>query len=133
MSSLSRHWLGTTILIGMVYCAIGVLFALPSNQVRLWRPLAWVASVVIYAVHIGYEHFRRGSSSPATAWHTALAVAIGAFGLAVAANVHEVFFTSSYRRALALALVLWPVLIGLPAFVVALVMAYGLGLTRRLS
>ena len=132
MSAPGRHsWFGTTVLIGVLYSVIGIVFALPSSQVRVWRLAAWVVSAALFAAHIGYEHFRRGNSPPVTALHTALAVAVGAFGLAVAANVHEVWVASSYRRSLALALVAWPVLTGLPAFVVALVTAYGLALTRR--
>jgi len=128
-----QFWFGSAILIGVLYSVVGIVFALPSNQVRMWRLAAWLISVALYAVHIGYEHFRLRNSPPATALHTALAVAIGAFGLAVAANLHEVFFAPSYRRRLAVALVVWPVLTALPAFVVALVTAYGLTLVRRRS
>ena len=88
-------------------------------------------SAAVYAFHIGYEHFRVGNSPRVTALHTALAVAVGAFGLAAAANFHEVWAASSYRRSLALALVAWPVPTALPAFIVALVTGCGLALTRR--
>ena len=126
-----QSWFGTAILAGVLYSVIGIVFALPVNQVRLWRLAAWVISAAVYAAHIGYEHFRMGNSPRATALHAALAVAIGAFGLAVAANVHELWVASSYRLSLALALVAWPALIALPAFVVALVTAFGLALTLR--
>lgn len=128
-----QFWFGTAILIGVLYSVVGIVFALPTNQVRMWRLAAWAISAVLYAVHIGYEHFRLRNSPPATALHAALAVAVGAFGLAVAANVHEVWVAPSYRRGLAIALVAWPVLTALPAFIVALVTAYGLTLTRRRS
>jgi hypothetical protein len=97
----------------------------------MWRLAAWGVSAVVYAAHIGYEQFRMDSSPRATALHTAVAVAIGAFGLAVAANVHEVWVASSYRRSLAVALVAWPALVAVPAFVVALVAAVVLARTRR--
>jgi len=128
-----QSWFGTAILVGVLYCVVGIVFALPSHQVRMWRLAAWLLSAALYAAHIGYEHFRLGTSPRATALHAALAVAVGAFGLAVAANFHEVWVAPSYRRSLALALVAWPVLTGLPAFAVALVTAYGLALTRRRS
>jgi hypothetical protein len=128
-----QSWFGTAILIGVLYCVVGIVFALPSNQVRMWRLAAWLLSAALYAAHIGYETFRQGTPPRATALRAALAVAVGAFGLAVAANFHEVWVAPSYRRSLALALVAWPVLTGLPAFVVALVTAYGLALTRRRS
>ena len=125
-----KSWFIWAVLIGVLYSVIGIVLALPSSQVRMWRLAAWAMSAALYAVHIGYEHFRLRNSPPATALHTALAVAIGAFGLAAAANLHEVFFAPSYRRRLALALVAWPILTSLPAFIVALVSAYGLALTR---
>src|SRR5918911_4368632 len=109
MNALGRQaWLGTAILIGVLYCVIGVVFALPSNQVRVWRLAAWVVSAAVYAVHIGYEQFRLGNSPRATALHAALAVAVGAFLLAVAATVHAGTVPSHapYRRYL-LALVVW--------------------------
>ena len=95
--------------------------------------MAWLMSAVVYAVHIGYEQFRLDNSPLATALHAALAVAVGAFGLAVAANIHEVWATPGYRPSLALALVAWPVLVALPAFIFALVAAYVLALARRQS
>jgi hypothetical protein len=118
------------VLIGVLYSVIGILFALPANQVRVWRPAAWVVSAAVYAAHIGYEQLRLGTSPRATAFHTALAAAVGAFGLAVAANVHELRVMPSYRPLLAVALVAWPALTAVPAFVVALVMAAALARIR---
>lgn len=134
MTKLSRQsWLGTAILIGLLYGVIGILFALPSNQARIWRLAAWVASAAVYAAHIGYEQFRLRNSTRATALHTALAVAIGALGLAVAANIHEVSVASSYRRSLAFALVAWPILTAVPAFIVALVVTAVIVRMRRIA
>ena len=132
MSTLGRQsWFGTAILIGILYSVVGIVFALPSNQVRLWRLAAWMVSAAVYAAHIAYEQFRLGSSPRATASHTALAVALGAFGLAVAANFHELWAASSYRRSLALALVAWPALTAVPAFAVTLVVAAALARRGR--
>ena len=97
----------------------------------MWRLAAWMISAVVLAVHIAYEYFRLNSSPLITALHTAVAVAIGAFGLAVVANVHELAAGSTYRYLLALALVAWPLLTGVPAFVVALISTYALALIRR--
>ena len=124
MSTLDQQsWFRTATLIGVFYCAIGIVFALPSSHVRLWRLTAWLVSAAVFAAHIRYEHYRVGNSSRATAAHAALAAAIGAFGLAVAANIHELWVASGYRRSIVLALVTWPVLTAVPAFVVALVAA----------
>jgi hypothetical protein len=56
--------------------------------------------------------------------HVAMAVAIGAFLLAVGATVHAAMVSSHapYWR-FALALILWPIITAAPAFVVALVLA----------
>jgi hypothetical protein len=116
-----KPWLRAVILVGVVYFVVGFVFSLPSNYVRWWRLAAWAVSGAVYAAHIGYEHFRLNNSSRATALHAAMAVAIGAFLLAVAATVHAVMVASHapYWRFL-LALVLWPIFTALPAFLVAL-------------
>ena len=57
-----------------------------------------------------------------TARHVALAVALGAFGLALSATIHSLLVASTgqQRRLVRLALVIWPIITGLPAFLVAL-------------
>jgi hypothetical protein len=55
--------------------------------------------------------------------HVAFAVALGAFGLAVGANIHSlsVGSTNLHRQLLLLSLGIWPVITALPAFLVAFV------------
>jgi hypothetical protein len=79
-------------------------------------------SAVVFATHIRYEHFRLGASPRAIALHSAAAVALGAFLLAAAATVHAATAAlhAPYWQFL-LALVLWPTITALPAFLVALV------------
>jgi hypothetical protein len=134
-------WLRTAIVVGLAYSVIGIGFGLlagwsASNQMRItWRMSAWVASAIAFAVHIGYEHFRLENAPLKVASHASAAVALGAFGLAVWANAHAQL-TSSRSRPLAfylLALVAWPALTAIPAFVVALLAAGGLALRRRSS
>ena len=129
-------WFGTTLLVGILYSVIGIVFALPSNQVGVWRPAAWAASAVVFAAHIAYEKFKLSNSSGATAFHVAVAVGIGGLGLAVAATVHSLFVPPSYPRSrFLLALVLWPLITALPAFLVALIVTTLLAHlpTRRLD
>ena len=115
----SRRWLGAVLLVAA------------SNQMReMWRFAAFVVSGVAFAAHIAYEHFRLRTSPAVTAWHTSLAAALGGFALAVAANVHEHFTASSHRGLLIAALVIWPALTGVPAFLVAWGAAAGLSLRR---
>ena len=131
------HWLRAAILVGAVYLAVGLTFsALASaaeshRMVVLWRLAAWVISAAAFGAHIWHEHFRLRNSPRITAWHASAAVALGAFGLAVAARIHAHVTATGNPRLLTLALVAWPVLCGLPAFVVAFAAAAGLASTRR--
>jgi hypothetical protein len=119
-----KSWIRAALLIGVVYFLIGRGFALPADHQHLWRLAAWLASAAVAAAHIGYEHFRLNNSPRATALHAAMAVALGAFLLAVAATVHSMMVPSHapYWQYL-LALVLWPIFTALPAFLVALAVA----------
>jgi hypothetical protein len=120
---LSRRqaWVRAALLVGVVYLVIGRLFALPTDHVRVWRLAAWVVSGAAYAAHIGYEHFRLRNSPRVTALHVALAVVIGAIGLVVAGMMYSLSTTSVIRPAWLLALVIWPAVTAVPAFLVALV------------
>lgn len=127
-----RSWVLAMILVAVAYAVMGVVFAAlaDANHVRLWRLAAWVGSAVVYAAHIGYEHHQLGSSPRSTALHVAGAAALGAFGLALAANVHALWAASANQYLLAFALVLWPIMTAVPAFVVALAAAAGLARWR---
>ena len=118
-----QPWIRAALLVGVVYFVIGRVFAVPSANLRLWRLAAWMLSALAYAAHIWYEHFRLRNSTRSTASHVALAVAIGAIGLALAGMMHSVSTTSAIRPAWLLALVLWPAVTAVPAFLVALVAA----------
>jgi hypothetical protein len=115
-------WLRVAVLLGIVYAVVGILFARPTTHVQAWRLSAWVVSAIGYAAHIAYERFRLQNSPGSAALHVAFAVAIGAFGLAVGANIHSLFAGSSdqQRQLLLLALGIWPLITAIPAFLVAL-------------
>src|ERR1043166_2283155 len=124
-------WIDHAILIGIVYAVIGVFFAVPSTHVQAWRYAAWITSAIVYATHICFEYFRQRNSAKSTALHVAIAVAIGGLGLALGAIFHSLFASPNYSRwRFGLALMLWPILTGLPAFVVALVITLLLNLFR---
>jgi hypothetical protein len=132
-----KPWIRAVIIIGIIYLVVGVVFAALANpsvsdHTRVMRLAAWVASAAVYAAHIGYERFRLGASTPVIALHAAMAVALGAFMLAVAAAVHSATVASHapYWRYL-LALALWPIVTSLPAFLVALVVGAVLGRLPR--
>jgi len=131
-----QRWLRPVLLAGAVYLVAGIGFGAlagraSSHQVLVaWRLAAWLISAAAFAAHIGYEHFRLRASPLATARHVAAAAALGAFALAVAANVHALRAAPSYNRLLAVALVVWPAMTAAPAFLVALAAAAGLARAR---
>ena len=116
-----QPWIRAALLVGAGYLVIGKVFSLPTDHVQAWRLAAWAASGVAYAAHIRYEHFTLGNSPRLSALHVAVGVAIGAFALAVAGMIHSLTTTSTIRPAWLLALVLWPILTGVPAFLGAFV------------
>jgi hypothetical protein len=127
------------LLIGAVYFVFGVAFAAfarwsaSSSLHETWNRLGFLASAIAFALHIVYERFRLRTSALVTASHVAMAVALGAFALALSANIHGYRVGSSNQRLLAVALLGWPAITALPAFVVALITAAGLGLRRGRS
>ena len=124
---------GRVALVGIVYFLIGYGSALldPSVPDRLrfpWRLMAWVLSAVTFAAHIGHEHFRLRTAAVKTASRVAAAVAVGALLLALGATAHAFLIRPGapiWRYFLAL--ILWPLITAVPAFVVAFVAATLLG------
>ena len=115
-------------LVAVAYLVIGIVFGALAksadvHHVRLWRLAAWVASAAVAAAQIGYEHYRLRSSPGPTARHAGGAVALGAFGLAVAANIHSLLAATPGKHSPLLALIAWPVITALPAFLAARVAA----------
>ncbi len=140
MKDASGHkaWIVRVILVGLVYLVIGLIFGVFTNSsssdrfhVVIWRLAAWAISGAVYAAHIAYEHFWLANSPRRTSLYAAAAAAVGAFDLAAAANVHGLWVGSSHQRLLMFALIAWPVLAGIPAFVIALLVSGGLSLIGR--
>ena len=134
MGEASRQsWGRAAVILGVGYALVGIVFAVPATHVQAWRMAAWMVSAVGYAAHIAYERFRLQNPPASAALHIALAVALGAFGLAVGANIHALSAGTSnqHRQLLLLALGIWPVITALPAFLVAL--ATNLVLARALG
>ncbi|HEU4995196.1 MAG TPA: hypothetical protein VFT29_10250 [Gemmatimonadaceae bacterium] len=128
----ARHssWIPAALLAGLVYVVIGRAFPVPAGSERLWRLLAWLASLVVFGVHFGYERLERRAPLT-TALHSAVGVAIGGFGLAAYAAVRELMSTSAFRPIWIFALVAWPAITGVPAFLVAFVVATALERVQR--
>jgi hypothetical protein len=116
-----QSWVPSAVFLGIGYALVGIVFAVPATHVQAWRLAAWVVSAIGYVAHITYERFRLQNSPGSAALHVGLGVALGAFGLAVGANIHSVSAGSTqHRHLLLLSLAIWPVITALPAFFVAL-------------
>ena len=126
---MQRHRLALTAGYGVAYLLIGLVFGelarrAGSIQTRnRWRAAAYLVSAIVFAINIGYESHTRRNTSRSTAFSAAWGVAVGAFLLAAAANVHTLFVGEPYRPRLAISLLAWPLLTAIPAFLVALLAA----------
>jgi hypothetical protein len=127
----TRTWLRTAILAGLGYFLVGRLFAVPGEHAQAWRLAAWVVSFLIYTTHFRLERARPGSSPRVVALHVATAVAIGAFALALALMMRSVAAQGSLTPRWLAALVLFPAVTAVPAFLVALVTAVALARRGR--
>jgi hypothetical protein len=117
-----QSWIRAALLLGISYSLIGIAAAAPATHGHAWRLGAWITSAIGYASHIAYERFRLQNAPLSAATHVAFAVALGAFGVAVGANIHSLSIasTSQHRQLLHLSLAIWPVVTALPAFLIAL-------------
>jgi hypothetical protein len=132
-----KRWLLPALVIGVLYFLIGAgfsAFARWDGSIathETWNRLAFLVSGIVFLIHLGHEHFRLRHSPRITATHVAIAVAIGAFGLALMANTNDLSSPSGYRPRMLVALPTWPLLTGVPAFIVALIVTAGLTLGRK--
>jgi hypothetical protein len=118
------RWFTVAIVTGVVYASIGVGSApLRTPSVFFWRFAAWVVSAIVYGSHIGYEHFWLGNPPRSAAVHVGFGAAIGAFGLATAATVRSLLTGTGNLHLLRLALIVWPVITAVPAFLIALILS----------
>ena len=138
MNNQKRQELRAVLLTGAIYCTIGITFsafaARSSHRMAVaWNVASFAVSLVVFAIHIGYDYFGIGNRPLIVAWHASTAVALGSFLLAVSANINSLRVANARHGLLAIALVVWPLMVGIPAFVVALIAAGGLHFFRRAS
>jgi hypothetical protein len=113
----------------LLYFVVGISFALIANSSvsiiirNIWRWAAFLVSGIIFLLSIAYEHYRLYNPFLLTAIHVSLGVALGAFGLAAAANFQALWTSSENHSSIALALILWPILTAIPSFLVAFAIA----------
>jgi hypothetical protein len=136
---MTRRTIWLIVAAGVVYLAAGLVFGAlagqaASTQTRVaWRWAAWLVSAIVFGAHILYERISLRSPSRVAALHVASAAALGAFGLAAAANIHALN-TPTHRPAplLLASLAIWPLITAIPAFIVAWVAAVLLARMRRI-
>jgi hypothetical protein len=126
------------VFLGVVYSIAGIVSGALAGQaashqaVIAWRWAAWLVSAIAFGAHIIYEQVRLRTSPKITALHVSSAAGLGAFGLAIAANVHaQIVSPQQHSLILVLSLAIWPAMTALPAFVVALVSAILFARVRR--
>jgi hypothetical protein len=133
------HWVRVAIWLALVYVGVGLFFGqlafrATSEESRIaYRRAAWVVSAAAFAGHVAYERSRRSAAPSAAALRAASAAAMGACGLAVAALVRALSTGTGRPGMLALALVAWPLLTAVPAFLVALALGSVLPIRWRVG
>jgi hypothetical protein len=121
-----RHWLVTALLFGLFYVAVGLVSselsaAASSRQLGfVWRFGAYVVSAIAFAIHLRYEYFTARSAPATAALHAATGVALGALFLATAALIRAQIVGGPNPVGHVIALVAWPAITAIPAFIVGL-------------
>ncbi len=117
-----ERWIPAAALVAAGYALVGIAFAefarisAGSEMRQFWRLSAWVVSFALLGAHLAHEAAGRRREPRRAAFHVAVGVALGAFGLAAWINLHA-RIVSGHRSPLApLALVVFPVVTGIPAF-----------------
>ena len=117
----------SSLLAGLAYVAIGRFFPNPATDPFWWRLGAWALSAIILATQLVYEH-RQGRLPPDTGRRVASGAAIGGFGLALSAMLFAWHRSGGIGKTWPIALVVWPLFLAVPSFIVAYV---GATLLRR--
>ncbi|MDE3152034.1 MAG: hypothetical protein KGL93_07275 [Gemmatimonadota bacterium] len=107
------------VIVGMGTATLARAASSPAG-VKAWRLAAWLFSLAVFGIHLAIER-GRGGRRLSVAIHVACAVALGACALAALGPVRGHWGEPHFLKLTALSLVAWPILTGVPAFAVALV------------
>lgn len=123
----------TVIVAGVAYVLIGIGTPILARMtapsaVTAWRLAAWVLSIAVFCVQLVVERGRH-PGRVTVGVRVAGAVALGAFGLAALGPMRSHWGDPHVLTLALLSLVAWPILAGVPAFVVALMLGYVLDRT----
>jgi hypothetical protein len=138
MGEVERHrWFLIALLVALIYTGTSVgtaalAGAAASHTMQIfWRWSAFGIAGVVFLAHVAFERFALRSGTRTIAWHAAIAAALGGLGLALAAIVHELASATAFRPRLLVALVAWPLLVAVPAFLFALAIGAALDAWRK--
>ena len=126
----------TVLLAGAAYVLVGTTTAMLAGRasspvaVKGWRTVAWLLSLAVFGIHVAYVR-GRGDRRLSVALQVALGVAVGALGLAALGPVRTHWADASRLKLVALSLLLWPLLTGIPAFVATLLAGFILDRVAR--
>ena len=126
-----KPWLRAALLAAAVYFLIcGLALAELAGRAATaearftWRMASWVIGALTITAHIAWEQFRLRSRPLTAAFHTSLGVALGTSALAAAALVRALVTATGKPALLALAIVLWPLISGVPTFLATLAASF---------
>jgi Na+/H+ antiporter NhaC len=107
------------VVIGMGTATLAAHAASPTGVTR-WRLAAFLLSFVVFGIHFLVER-KRHRHRRTSAMTLALGVALGALGVAAFGPMRAHWADPSRLKLVMLSLIAWPILTGVPAFVVALI------------
>jgi hypothetical protein len=113
----------SAVLAGLMYVLIGRFFPNPPTNNFWWRIGAWILSAIVFFTHVLYVHYRARVSAARVGLSAAIGCAIGGFGLAAWAMAFNATRGTPRAATWGLALVLWPLILAVPGFIVAWVSA----------
>lgn len=123
-----KPWLRAALLAAAVYFLVsGLALAEIAGRATTeparfaWRMTSWVIGALTITAHIAYEQLRLGSRPMVAALHVSLGVAIGMALLAASALIRALATHTGRPELLGLAIVLWPVVAGVPTFLATFV------------
>jgi hypothetical protein len=129
-------WIRPLLLAAITYGVVGIVTArlagaASAQQVRAgWRLTGWLLGLAVFSGHLAFEHRRIGAPLRTSATRVATAVAVGALALAIVGPIRAHWGASDAGRTFALSLVMWPIITGVPAFLLGLAMGWLLKTAR---
>ena len=130
MAPPARSWFRSALVVALIYAMTGLATVAASRAaggagihavVRAIRAASWLASAVVFLLHVTIENRTRPKPTVA-AWHASAAVALATLLLALVATGRQLA-AGNTRPSVFVAIGVWPILTGLVSFVVGVVVS----------